>query len=90
MSGEMIKNPNGWKDRPGRHDFEIGLMYGLSLTLKTFVPDPRFNSNGAKYRSGVICSVCEVAPARRRFGNSTASPGAPDRISRNATNRDAS
>ncbi len=57
VSGEIIKNPNDLTNRLGPYNFEIGLMYGLSLTPEIFVPNPRFNRNDAKYRSGVICSV---------------------------------
>jgi hypothetical protein len=56
-SGEMTTNPNDLTDRPGPHNFEVGLMHALSITPKAFVPDPRFNRKDAKYRSGIICSV---------------------------------
>ncbi len=56
-SGNVIKNANDLNARLGPHNFEIGLIHGLSLTLETFVPDPRFARNHAKYRSGIICSV---------------------------------
>lgn len=56
-SGEMTTNPNDLTDQPRPQNFEVGLMYALSITLKAFVPDPRFNRNDAKYRSGVISSV---------------------------------
>jgi len=57
-SGEVIKNYNNSLARLGPHNFEIGLMYGLTLTLDIFVPDTRFRRSDAKYRSGIICSVC--------------------------------
>ena len=56
-SGAMITNPNDLTDRAGPHNFEVGLMYALRITLKAFVPDPHFNPSDAKYRSGVISSV---------------------------------
>ncbi len=56
-SGEMTTNSNDLMERLGPHNFGVGLMYALTFTIKAFVPDPRFNRNDAKYRSGVICSI---------------------------------
>lgn len=56
-SGEMTSNPNDLSDQLGPHNFEVGLMTGLTLTDRKFIPDPRFNRYDAKYRNGIICSV---------------------------------
>lgn len=57
VSGEMTKNPNDPTDRLGPHNFEVGLMSSITVTLTKYIPDNRFNRYDPKYRNGIICSV---------------------------------
>jgi hypothetical protein len=57
VSGIIRSNPNDPEDDLGPHNFEVGLMSSVNMTLIKFVPNLRFDRDDPKYRFGIVCPL---------------------------------